>query len=237
MANPSPPIAGLTNPSGTRAAIRACSSGLLDGASSRTTASRGRRCASAEKTSAEVSGSCVAAGASAGSDVAADDGRSRGASRAASSAHVEPTGASTTSSATLRCASSGSSVTTATLRAWAVERPRRERVLAERRRADDEDGVERFEQRAKPRPVGRQVPRETRVVLRKPGPGAEGLLPDGRVEPLRDLDERVPGPPLVCSGADDDDGTLRAVEQADERADGGGVGGCRRAARVPAAAG
>ena len=32
IANPSPPIAGLRNPSGARAAIRACSSGLLVGA-------------------------------------------------------------------------------------------------------------------------------------------------------------------------------------------------------------
>ena len=56
IANPRPPIAGLTNPSGTRAAILACSSGLLDGASSRTTASRDRRWASAERTYADVSG-------------------------------------------------------------------------------------------------------------------------------------------------------------------------------------
>ncbi len=126
----------------------------------------------------------------------------------------------------LRCASSGSSVTTATLVPCDRGTAQARTCTGGTRRADDEDGVERLEQRAKPRPIGREVPRETRVVLRKPGPGAERLLPDGRVEPLCDLDERVPGPPLVCSGADDDGGALGAVEQADERVDGGGVGGC-----------
>ena len=36
------------------------------------------------------------------------------------------------------------------------------------------------------------MPGEARVVLRKPRPGAERLLPDGRLEPLCDLDESRP---------------------------------------------
>ena len=93
-----------------------------------------------------------------------------------------------------------------------VVRPRLVRVLTERRRADDEDGVEGLEDRAKPRPIGRQVPGEARVVLRKPRPGAERLLPDGRLEPLCDLDQCVPRSLPVSSRADDDRRALGAVE-------------------------
>ena len=159
----------------------------------------------------------------------------RGASRAASASHVGATGARTTSPLTLRCASSGSSVTTATRRARAVERPRCECVLAERRRPDDENGVERLEDGAEPGTVRGQVPREARVVLGEPGPGAERLLPDRSVEPFRDLDERVPGALLVRPGADDDGGPLRRVEQLDEHVDRGELRGAG-AKTLPAAA-
>ena len=69
------------------------------------------------------------------------------------------------------------------------------------------------------------MPREARVVLGEPGPGAERLLPDRSVEPFRDVDERVPGALLVRPGADDDGGPLRRVEQLDEHVDRGGVRG------------
>ncbi len=107
-----------------------------------------------------------------------------------------------------------------------VERPGHEGVLAERRRAHHEDSVERLEDGAEPGPVGRQVTGEARVVLREPGPGAERLLPDRRVEPLRELDERVPGPRLVRPGADDEGGTLGRVEQHHEGVDRGRIDGC-----------
>ena len=128
-------------------------------------------------------------------------------------------GASTTSSAALRCASSGSSVITATRVPGLVERPGDEGVLPERRRPYHEDSVEWLEDGAQLGPVGRQVTGEARVVLREPGPRAERLLPDRRVEPLRELDERLPGPLLVRPGADDERGTLGRVEQHHEGVD------------------
>ena len=109
--------------------------------------------------------------------------------------------------------------------ARAVERPWHERVLAERRRAYHDDGVERLEGGPQPRPVGRQVACETRVILRKPGPGTERLLPNWRVEPLRELDERVPRSLPIRPGADDEGGALCGVEQRHEGVDGGGIGG------------
>ena len=76
--------------------------------------------------------------------------------RAASSRHTAAGGASTASSAGLRCASSGSSPTTAIRVPGSVRRPGTYDGLTERRRADDEHGVVRREPLAEPRPVGRQ---------------------------------------------------------------------------------
>ena len=72
------------------------------------------------------------------------------------------------------------------------ERARDERVLAEHRRADDDEhDVVRRERLAQARPVGRQVAGEERVVLREPGARAERLLPDRAREPLGQSDERA----------------------------------------------
>ena len=198
---------------------------MLEGASSKTIASGGRRRASAEKTCADVSGPSVAAGS--GDHLGHGGGRRALARRETGDERLarRPDGGEHDQlrGAAVRLVGVVGDHRDPCVRA--VERPRHERVLAERRRADHEDGVERLEDGTEPGPIGRQVAREPRMVLREPGPGAERLLPDRCVEPIRELDKRVPGPLLVRACTDHDGGALRPVEQCREGVDRGGVGG------------
>ena len=124
--------------------------------------------------------------------------------RSASAAHTDAGGASTASCARLRCASAGSSVTTATTRSFLDERALRVGVLAEGGSTHDEDDVVAGERLAEPGAVGREVARVERVRLREACPRAEGLLPDRRDETLGERSERGPRLGIVGSGPGDE---------------------------------
>ena len=79
---------------------------------------------------------------------------------------------------------------------------RRVRRLAEDRRADDEQRVERRELLAQSRPVGRKDAAEEPMVLREAGTCSERLLEDGRPEPLGQADQRRPALGAVGARAD-----------------------------------
>ena len=121
----------------------------------------------------------------------------------------------------LRCTSAASWLTIATRVPASTNGPGNVGVLPERRRSDREHDVVRRQRLPQPRPVGGEVAGEEPVVLRKAGPAAEGLLPDGAPEPLGESDERLPGLGVVGAGPDDERRARRAVEEA------------RRAARRP----
>ena len=78
----------------------------------------------------------------------------------------------------------------------------------------------RRERLPQPDPIGGQVAREERVVLREAGAGAERLLPDRAREPLGERDESGPGVRVVGSRPDDEHGALRAGEKVGELRDG-----------------
>ena len=105
------------------------------------------------------------------------------------------------------------------------EATRHVRRLTERRRADDEDRVERLQPLAQPRPLRRQNSAIQPVVLREAGAASERLLEDGSHEPLCQLDERRPGLRVVGTRTDDQRRRLRLREEARERVDSLGVDG------------
>ena len=89
---------------------------------------------------------------------------------------------------------------------------------------------------AQPRPPGRQVPGEARMVLREAGLAAEGLLPDGAAEPLRERDERGPALGAVGAGADDDRGRLGAASRSASASTASGSAPAERSSRSRARA-
>ena len=234
-AKPSMPIA-LTKPSGSVAAIRACSSGRLDGVSSTSIASRGRRSASAASTWPARSGSPSAGGAGgAGRCHGAPAGSPRASTASASAAQIAAGSPSTASSTGLRCASSGSCVTTAIARAGVHQRAAVERVLAQRAGADDQHDVVRGEHVAQAGATGGQVAGELRdgPAGSRPAP-PNGSWKTGHAKPLGERAQRAPAGVAVGAGTGDDRRRLGAREQLGERVDGGRVGGGRAQQRVPA---
>ena len=138
---------------------------------------------------------------------------------------------STARSAGLRCASSGSCVTTAIRVPSCDQRARVVRVLAERAGAGDEHDVVGRERLPQPRAARGQVAGELRMVLREAGGAAERLLVDGAAEALRERGQRRPAGGAVGSGAGDDHGRLGGVDHGRERVDRDRVG--RRGAQQP----
>ena len=104
------------------------------------------------------------------------------------------------------------------------ERPGMVGVLPEHRRADGEHDVVRRECLPQARAVGGQVAGEEGVILGEPGSAAEGLLPDRAYETLGQRDERVPGVAVVGAGPDDESRALGRGYQ---------VGELRDASRCP----
>jgi hypothetical protein len=104
------------------------------------------------------------------------------------------------------------------------EPARGEPGLAEDRGADDEQCVVGRERLAEPGPVGGEHTLIRRVVLRKPGAGAERLLEDGRAQLLDELHERRPRIGVVGAGAHDERRPTGARKERGERVDGHRVG-------------
>ena len=100
------------------------------------------------------------------------------------------------------------------------ERARVIAVLAKGRPADDQHEVVRLQRLAEANAIGGEVPGEQRMVLGKPGPGAEGLLPDRAPEPLDQRDECFPRLVVVGTGAGDDHGVRRSGDELGELRDG-----------------
>ena len=113
------------------------------------------------------------------------------------------------------------------------ERPRREGVLPERRRADRDHEVVRLERLAEARPVGSEMPREQPVILREPRPSAERLLPDGARQALRERDHGRPRVRVVDPGTGDERRKRGTLDELGELCHDGGVD---RPGRAPPAA-
>ena len=200
-------------------------SGRSTGASSITTAFRGRRSASAARTWLAVScspaaGGAGAAGAARGSGGGSlslrdgggqlpDHGRDRGEHAQLRRAAVH----------LVRVVADDGDP-----RAGLGESPRDETGLPERRSADDEHRVVGGELGPKPGAVGGEHSLVGGVVLRKACPCAECLLEDGRAELLGELDERRPRRRVVRAGADDERRPLGGAEERGERVHRFGVG-------------